>query len=94
MVFNVGRALAFTDFNWVLKNILSLAQFKDAYISCHDINVLCENMDVVIGFQTGDILCYSPITGKYARLNRQGAIHKHAVTSITWIPVIHVNQGI
>jgi hypothetical protein len=39
-----------------------------------------------LGFTSGDILCFSPITGKYNRLNRAGAIHKYAVTCIKWLP--------
>jgi catabolite repression protein CreC len=29
---------------------------------------------------------YSPISGKYARLNCQGVINKEAVTCIKWLP--------
>lgn len=39
-----------------------------------------------VGFNTGDVLCYSPISGKYCRLNRAGAIHKFGVTCVKWIP--------
>lgn len=37
-------------------------------------------------FSSGDVLCFSPITGKYNRLNRAGAIHRFAVTCIKWLP--------
>ena len=67
---------------------------KDAFVTCHDVNqVNRDSMSAIIGFSTGDvwldliqILLYSPISAKYHRLNRAGAIHKFAVTSIKWIP--------
>jgi hypothetical protein len=60
---------------------------KDSFVICHDVNhVNRDTMTAIIGFSTGDILLYSPISAKYHRLNRAGAIHKFAVTCIKWIP--------
>jgi WD40 repeat protein len=85
--FNVKNSFAFAEYSWSLKTPLSIAYFKDSTITCHDVNKLSqENMDTVIGFSTGDIVCYSPISGKYNRLNRNGCLHKHLATIIKWIP--------
>eukprot|EP00842_Homolaphlyctis_polyrhiza_P006095 jgi/Hompol1/6487/HPOL_000777-RA len=94
LFFNAGKSFIWADcaqppagLQVKARNFLSIIQFKDAYVTCHDINMLTrETMDSVLGFSTGDIMWYSPISGKFARMNRSGAIHKHAVTSIKWLP--------
>lgn len=87
LFFNVGKALVWTDYMWRLQSPLSVLYMKDAFVTCHDVNLVTrDSMNAVIGFSTGDILCFSPITGKYNRLNRAGAIHKYAVTCIKWLP--------
>ena len=40
----------------------------------------------MIGFDSGDILIYSPVSGKHARFNKDGAFNAHRVCSIAWIP--------
>ncbi|TPX32091.1 hypothetical protein SmJEL517_g04754 [Synchytrium microbalum] len=87
MFYNVGKAFVWQDYSRHPPDALSKIFFKDAFVTCHDINLLTrDTMDVVIGFNTGDVMWYSPISGKYARLNRQGTINKEAVTCIKWIP--------
>ncbi|KAI9104687.1 WD40-repeat-containing domain protein [Phlyctochytrium arcticum] len=87
MLFNVGRAFIWADYPCKQKEPLSYIHFRDANVTCFDINMLTkDNIDTVIGFSTGDILWYSPISGKFARINKGGAIHKAAVTSIKWMP--------
>ena len=47
--------------------------FSSAQPLCHDVNQLTRNsnsLDVVVGFSTGDILSYEPMSGKYARINK------------------------
>ncbi|KAJ1340142.1 hypothetical protein BSLG_005229 [Batrachochytrium salamandrivorans] len=86
--FNAGKSFFWADYACnAQQNPLSVIQFKDSVVSCHDANLLTrETMDNVLGFSTGDILWYSPISGKFARLNRGGAVYKHAVRSIKWMP--------
>ncbi|KAJ3373452.1 hypothetical protein HDU91_000067 [Kappamyces sp. JEL0680] len=85
--FNVGKALVWADYFWKLQNPLSVLYMKDAIVTCHDVNlVIRDTMTAIIGFNSGDILCFSPISGKYNRLNRAGAIHKYPVTCIKWLP--------
>ncbi|KAI8923960.1 WD40-repeat-containing domain protein [Entophlyctis helioformis] len=87
MFYNVGRAFLWTDYLSNTSNLLSVVQFREAIVTCHDVNKLTrDNLDTALGFSTGDILWYSPISGKFARFNKQGSLHKHAVSSITWVP--------
>ncbi|TPX70675.1 hypothetical protein SpCBS45565_g01663 [Spizellomyces sp. 'palustris'] len=87
MLFNVGKSLIWADYPCKQKEPLSYIHFRDAHVTCFDINMLTrDNIDTVIGFSTGDILWYSPISGKFARLNKQGVINKSAVTCIKWMP--------
>ncbi len=47
--------------------------FTKAHALCHDVNLTTKkfnHLDVVIGFSTGDIIWYEPISQKYARLNK------------------------
>ncbi|KAL2915827.1 hypothetical protein HK105_204528 [Polyrhizophydium stewartii] len=87
VLYNIGRSFFWADMFSKSQNPLSIIQFKDSFVTCHDANPLTrETMDSVLGFSTGDILWYSPISGKMLRLNRQGVMHKMAVTSIKWLP--------
>ncbi|KAI9883325.1 MAG: hypothetical protein M1823_004913 [Watsoniomyces obsoletus] len=63
--------------------------FTKGHPLCHDVNTTTKNfnhIDVVMGFSTGDIIWYEPISQKYARLNKNGAINPSAVYEIRWIP--------
>ena len=94
LFYNVGKSLCWTDYDWTLKSPLSVIHLKEAYISCHDVNLMTrDSMNAVVGFNTGDILCFWPLSGKYTRLNRYGTISKSAVTTIKWIPVYFINEG-
>ncbi|KAJ2627193.1 hypothetical protein GGF44_004800 [Coemansia sp. RSA 1694] len=55
---------------------------------CHDINAATrgENrLDMVMGFVHGNIIWYDPISGKYARLNKNSG-YTPAIISVGWIP--------
>lgn len=87
LFFNIGRSFIWADYSCQIKDPLSIIHFKDAYVTCHDVNRLTrENLDTVMGFNTGDVMFYSPISGKYFRLNKQGLVNKTAVTCIKWLP--------
>ena len=88
LFYNIGKSLCWTDMDWTLKTPLSVIHAKEAYILCHDVNQMTRDaMNAVVGFNTGDILCFWPLSGKYTRLNRYGAISKSAATAVKWIPV-------
>lgn len=56
-----------------LKEPLSRIVFTRAYPTCHDVNILtrsAEHLDVIIGFSSGDLMWYDPISQKYVRLNK------------------------
>lgn len=47
--------------------------FTKAYPTCHNVNKsTCtgDNMDIIIGFSTGDLIWLDPISSKYSRLNK------------------------
>jgi len=63
--------------------------FTKAHALCHDVNQVTKSashLDVVIGFNTGDIFWYEPISQKYTRLNKNGIINRAAVAEIRWLP--------
>lgn len=47
--------------------------FSNAHALCHDVNDITKSaasLDVVIGFSSGDIVWYEPMSQKYIRLNK------------------------
>lgn len=47
--------------------------FTKAHALCHDINKVTKtsnHIDIVMGFSTGDIIWYEPMSQKYARINK------------------------
>lgn len=47
--------------------------FTKAHALCHDINQITKgpnHIDLVLGFSTGDIIWYEPMSQKYARMNK------------------------
>ncbi|KAJ3411775.1 hypothetical protein HDV05_001733 [Chytridiales sp. JEL 0842] len=74
---NVGRTFLWADYSCLIKESLTCIDFKDAFVTCHDVNSLTrEETDTVIGFNTGDVAWYSPLTGKFLRINKQGVMNK------------------
>jgi len=62
--------------------------FTKAHALCHDVNGITKStthLDVVLGFNTSDIIWYEPVSQKYARLNKNGIICPSAVSSIYWL---------
>jgi len=60
-----------------------------AYPTCHAVNLMTaspEALDIVIGFHTGDLIWLEPVSGRYARLNKQGCICNSPCTSVKWVP--------
>ncbi|KAH8154140.1 uncharacterized protein LAJ45_01908 [Morchella importuna] len=87
---NINRAFNWLDMDSTNKQEpLSKILFTKAHPICHDVNQLTRSsshLDVIIGFSTGDIIWFDPMSNKYARLNKNGMINSHAVTDIKWLP--------
>ncbi|KAK3069137.1 hypothetical protein LTR53_012764 [Teratosphaeriaceae sp. CCFEE 6253] len=91
MVFaNVNRALMWLDLSSEIKTEnLTKVLFTKAHALCHDVNDYTKSathLDIILGFNTSDIIWYEPISQKYARLNKNGMINAHPVSSILWVP--------
>ncbi|KAI6810955.1 catabolite repression protein creC, partial [Hortaea werneckii] len=88
---NVNRALMWLDLsseNQKTENMTKVL-FTKAHALCHDIHEYTKSqthMDVVIGFNSGDIIWYECMSQKYARLNKNGIINATAVSQILWVP--------
>lgn len=87
---NINRALQWLDLSSNTKQEpMAKILFTKAHMLCHDINrftVSPTHVDLILGSSAGDIIWYEPISQKYARLNKNGAINSTAVTEIKWIP--------
>ncbi|KAH0545203.1 hypothetical protein FGG08_000657 [Glutinoglossum americanum] len=87
---NINRAFQWLDLSSASKHdYLTKILFTKAHALCHDANVITRSsthLDVIIGFSTGDIMWYEPISQKYARLNKNGTINSSAISQIRWIP--------
>ncbi|KAI0818973.1 WD40-repeat-containing domain protein [Irpex lacteus] len=61
--------------------------FFSAYPTCHDVNITTassERIDVIIGFNTGDILWFDPISSRYGRINKQNI--QLPCSAVRWVP--------
>ena len=68
---------------------LTKVLFTKAHALCHAVNQITKSsthLDVIIGFNTGDIIWYEPMSQRYARLNKNGMINRAAVADIQWLP--------
>ncbi|KAF7980173.1 hypothetical protein HWV62_39647 [Athelia sp. TMB] len=60
-----------------------------AFPTCHDVHPATgspERLDVIIGFATGDLLWFCPLSSRYARLNKAGCVSASPVTAVRWVP--------
>ncbi|KAI0782200.1 WD40 repeat-like protein [Abortiporus biennis] len=88
LFYNMAKSFIWTEVGSKLKEPLARIFFS-AYPTCHDVNLETlspERIDVIIGFNTGDILWFDPISSRYGRLNKQGRICGVECTSIRWVP--------
>ncbi|KAF9728917.1 hypothetical protein PMIN02_008434 [Paraphaeosphaeria minitans] len=87
---NVNRALQWLDLTSSTKEEhLTKILFTKAHALCHDVNQSSKgpgHVDVILGFSTGDIIWYEPMSQKYTRINKNGAINNTAVSDIRWLP--------
>jgi len=89
---NVNRAFMWLDLSApseMKTENMTKVLFTKAHAICHDVNRLTQStthIDVILGFNTGDMIWYEPISQKYARINKNGIINNSAVSAIWWLP--------
>ncbi|KIW04268.1 uncharacterized protein PV09_04570 [Verruconis gallopava] len=87
---NINRAFQWLDLSSPTKvENLTKILFTKAHTLCHDVNQITKSathLDVIMGFNTGDIMWYEPMSQKYSRLNKNGSISAAAVADIRWMP--------
>lgn len=87
---NINRAFMWLDLSSATKTEnMTKVLFTKAHTLCHDVNAVsrsANHLDIVLGFNTSDIIWYEPMSQKYARLNKNGMINAAAVASIRWLP--------
>lgn len=88
LFYNTGKAFLWIEVGTKAKEPLTRISFS-AYPTCHDINpstAASERLDVIIGFNTGDLVWFDPISSRYCRLNKQGTISSSICTAVRWVP--------
>jgi WD40 repeat protein len=87
---NVNRAFQWLDLTSPSKEEhLTKILFTKAHALCHDINQVTKgpnHIDIVMGFSTGDIIWYEPMSQKYSRINKNGVVNGTPVSDIRWLP--------
>lgn len=89
---NVNRAFMWLDLSApsdMKTENMTKVLFTKAHAICHDVNRFTQSsshIDVILGFNTGDVIWYEPISQKYARINKNGIINNSAVSAIWWLP--------
>ncbi|OAA61069.1 miro-2-like, mitochondrial GTPase [Niveomyces insectorum RCEF 264] len=87
---NINRAFQWLDMASEKKvDYLTKILFTKAHCLCHDINPLTKSaahIDVIMGFSTGEIIWWEPISQRYTRLNKNGVIRGTPVSDIRWMP--------
>ncbi|PHH86327.1 hypothetical protein CDD83_10409 [Cordyceps sp. RAO-2017] len=87
---NVNRAFQWLDLSSPNKqDYLTKILFTKAHCLCHDVNKATRSVshiDVIMGFSTGEIIWWEPMSQRYTRLNKNGAINNTPVSEIMWIP--------
>ncbi|RDW75178.1 catabolite repression protein-like protein creC [Coleophoma cylindrospora] len=87
---NINRAFQWLDLSSPQKaDHLTKILFTKGHCLCHDINQVTkspQHIDLIMGFSTGEIIWFEPISQKYTRLNKNGIINSTPVSEIRWIP--------
>ncbi|KDN41860.1 hypothetical protein K437DRAFT_269547 [Tilletiaria anomala UBC 951] len=88
-----GRTLTWMLDAGCLKTHLAkepLARFGfSTNITAHDINAStrsASSLDIIIGFQTGDLIWLDPVSCRYTRINKGGVICSSPVSVLRWLP--------
>ncbi|KAJ7583068.1 catabolite repression protein creC [Mycena floridula] len=86
--YNSAKSFLWVEAGSKSKEPLTRVTFS-SFPTCHDVNqntATSERLDIVIGFSTGDLIWFDPISSRYARLNKQGCISSSACTAVRWVP--------
>lgn len=87
---NINRAFQWLDLSVPnAQEHLTKILFTKAHCLCHDVNLVTKSpnhIDLILGFSTGEIIWYEPISQKYTRLNKNGIINATPLSEIRWIP--------
>ncbi|KAL3422068.1 catabolite repression protein crec [Phlyctema vagabunda] len=87
---NINRAFQWLDLSSSQKaDHLTKILFTKGHCLCHDVNQITkgpQHIDLIMGFSTGEIIWFEPISQKYTRLNKNGIINATPVSEIRWIP--------
>ncbi|KAL1841663.1 hypothetical protein VTJ49DRAFT_6769 [Mycothermus thermophilus] len=87
---NINRGFQWLDLSSPSKaEYLTKILFTKAHCLCHDVNRVTRSsthIDVIMGFSTGEIIWWEPITQRYIRLNKNGIINATPISHIEWIP--------
>ncbi|KAF9483793.1 catabolite repression protein creC [Pholiota conissans] len=88
LFYNLAKSFVWIEQGSKAKEPLTRITFS-AHPTCHDVNLSTaspERLDVIIGFNTGDLIWLDPITSRYGRLNKQGSISNSPCTAVRWVP--------
>ncbi|KDR73535.1 hypothetical protein GALMADRAFT_227983 [Galerina marginata CBS 339.88] len=88
LFYNMAKSFVWFEAGSKAKEPLSRITFS-AHPTCHDVNVSTaapERLDVIVGFNTGDLIWLDPVNSRYGRLNKQGSISGSACTAVRWVP--------
>ncbi|PBP17887.1 catabolite repression protein-like protein creC [Diplocarpon rosae] len=87
---NINRAFQWLDLSSPQKaDHLTKILFTRGHCLCHDVNQVTKapsHIDLIMGFSTGAIIWFEPISQKYTRLNKNEIINSSPVSEIRWIP--------
>ena len=87
---NINRAFQWLDISSASKQeYMTKVLFTKGHCLCHDVNMFTKSenhIDVIMGFNTGEIIWFEGISQKYTRLNKNGIINATPISEIKWIP--------
>ncbi|KAI1338775.1 WD40-repeat-containing domain protein [Xylariaceae sp. FL0016] len=87
---NINRAFQWLDLSSSTKaDYLTKILFTKAHCLSHDVNLVTKSIshiDIIMGFSTGEIIWWEPMSQRYTRLNKNGVINKTPISQIRWIP--------
>ncbi|KAI9446155.1 WD40 repeat-like protein [Lactarius indigo] len=88
LFYNSSKNLYWVEAGVKAKEALVRVAFA-THPTCHDVNHATashEHLDLIIGFQTGDLIWLDPFSLRYGRLNKQGRISNSPCTAVRWVP--------
>ncbi|CEG70312.1 hypothetical protein RMATCC62417_06232 [Rhizopus microsporus] len=88
LFYNCGTSFIWMDASGNPKEPLSRTVFTRACPTSHDVNLLtraADQLDLIIGFTSGDIIWFDPLCNKYGRINKGGIMNSTSITMIKWL---------